>query len=81
MTSNESTWKEALAVNFGDYAYGPQGEMIDRQEDGTYTVRTANTQAWIAGDLDKVEREQLSEEEIPDALEALGVASEGWSFE
>lgn len=67
----DCTWQQALEINHGDYAYGPQGEMIRHEDDGTYTV--------ITGDLD--ERGRLDLEDIPGALQDLGVSAEGWSYE
>ncbi len=74
-------WEEALNINNGDYAYAPDGGMLQHNEDGTYTVRSGNLQAACAGDWSKVERVSLSKNDIPTALEELEMSEEDWSFE
>lgn len=76
-----TTWEAALDENNGDYAYASDGGMISREGDGTYTVRNGDLQAAIDGQWGDVERAGLNREEIPDALQALNMAPQGWSYE
>lgn len=78
-------WQEALKANYGDYAYGPRGDLLIRETDGTYTVRSgkfgAAILAGIVGNWSRVERVGVSAEDIPTTLTAMNIPVTGWSYE
>jgi hypothetical protein len=76
-----SDWEAALHVNNGDYAYAPDGGMINHEVHGSYTVQNGNLQAACVGNWAEVERKGVSKEDIPGALQELNIPLTGWTYE
>ena len=75
------TLDEALEVTYGTLAYSSSGGMVEKDEYGEYTVTNGNLAAATTGDWSDVQRKNVLRDDVPDAVNVLGMGSDTWSYE